>query len=666
MSTTVGTMVIDFAASVARLESDVKRGADATESAVKRMNDAAGLARRTFETLGITLSAVALVGYTKGVIDAADRTNDLRMQLGFTVRELTAYRLIAEQSGTTLDGFAGGMKKLSVFMTEHGDRLRAAGITATDTNEVFLQLADLFAEMPDAAKRTALAIEVFGKSGADLIPTLLQGSGALREQLQIGASLSPAIEELAIRADEFNDAMVRQKAAISGASSVIVNELLKVLNPLVTEMNAATDSSDGFSKSMGTGIAEVLKTVLVLGANVAYVFNAIGTEIGGMAAQVAAFASGDFKAAAAIGEAMKEDAAAARADIDAWSEKVINGSSAATEAASAIAKASGSSREAAQRASRLMGGPKAEKGQDAKERYGPSEAILDELMAQELLSIAQEEQRIDQESAETLRAQRLLNLQLRVEDIAASFMTEQEQEQLLHAQRMVTLESARAEELMAQSENHEGQLQTQRHFAGLMEQEKLRHLAKMGNDEAQAAIARKNFAALTAMQQASQVAGLLTSSLAMASQKYRAFFYIHKLASMAQAYINTAEGVTKALAWGPIGLAIAPIIAAAGAANIGIIAAQKFEGSGGGSPGSVGGGYSAPIMGPGGYSPPDAPVASAETRGQAAAAERVINFTIVGKTIDLKTMTEEFLPAFEEAVNNGAGNSNLRFVLNQG
>lgn len=673
MSTTVGTMVIDFAASVARLEADVKRGADATESAVQRMDAAAGLARRTFETLGVTLSAVALVGYTRGVIDAADHTNDLRQQLGFTVRELTAYRLIAEQSGATLDGLAGGMEKLSVFMTNHEDRLRAAGITATDTNGVFLQLADLFVAMPDPARRTALAIEIFGKSGADLIPTLLQGSDALREQLRAGEALNPVAEELATRADEFNDALVRQKAAINGASSVIVNELLKVLTPLVNEMNAATDSSDGFSQSMGAGLAEVLKTVVVLGGNVAYVFKAIGTELGGMAAQVVAFASGDFKAAAAIGEAMKEDAAAARADIDAWSERVIQGSSAATAAAAAIDKASGSSREAAARANRLMGGGKKDKpvGEKQPKPSGlVSEATLDELMIQELEFLEQERLRIEAEGNAALleqdaalRTQRLLNLQARVGDIAASFMTEQEQEQLFHAQRAALLEEARAADLMASSEDFAAQLEVQRFYSDLMEQEKLRHLAKMGDDEAKAAIARKNFAALTAMQQAQQVSGLLTSHLALASQKYRAFFYIHKLASMAQAYINTAEGVTKALSWGPIGLAIAPIIAAAGAANIAIIAAQKFEGPGGGAPGTVGGGYSAPIAGPGGYTPPEPPQAA--QRAQAAAPAGELKLVVVGARDDkvsLGWLVDEFMPVWNQAVANGATRGTVEFA----
>jgi len=58
--------------------------------------------------------------------------------------------------------------------------------------------------------------------------------------------------------------------------------------------------------------------------NVAYVFKSMGTEIGGMAAQLTALARLDIRGFKAIGEAMREDAAKARAEVDALSARILN------------------------------------------------------------------------------------------------------------------------------------------------------------------------------------------------------------------------------------------------------------------------------------------------------------------------------------------------------
>lgn len=82
----------------------------------------------------------------------------------------------------------------------------------------------------------------------------------------------------------------------------------------------------GESKTAGRVFFE---TIAVMGGNTLYTLKAIGTEIGGIAAQMSAVAQGDFKGAAAIGEMMKDDAVKARKEIDAWTESILKGGQAA-------------------------------------------------------------------------------------------------------------------------------------------------------------------------------------------------------------------------------------------------------------------------------------------------------------------------------------------------
>jgi len=66
------------------------------------------------------------------------------------------------------------------------------------------------------------------------------------------------------------------------------------------------------------------QTLSVLGRNVAFVFQGIGTEIGGIGAQIAAVMRGDFAGARAIGEEMKADAAARRKALDEEDAKTLS------------------------------------------------------------------------------------------------------------------------------------------------------------------------------------------------------------------------------------------------------------------------------------------------------------------------------------------------------
>jgi hypothetical protein len=141
--------------------------------------------------------------------------------------------------------------------------------------------------------------------------------------------------------------------------------------------------SSGTIDRIGTGLASAFKvvyeTVVVLGANVAYVFSAIGKEIGGIAAQAAALARLDFKGAAFIGEEMRKDADAARKAIDAFSDAVLNGAkkqAVAAKMTEAERIAAGAASKAASEAAEKAAAAAANRGEVAKKAAKEYESAI--------------------------------------------------------------------------------------------------------------------------------------------------------------------------------------------------------------------------------------------------------------------------------------------------
>lgn len=100
-------------------------------------------------------------------------------------------------------------------------------------------------------------------------------------------------------------------------------DALKAANAEMDKLGSARTVAN-IGESLAGAFRVVYETVVVLAANVGYVFTTIGNEIGGMAAQIAAVLRGDFAGAAQIRKDMIADAVAGRKAIDAFSDRMIN------------------------------------------------------------------------------------------------------------------------------------------------------------------------------------------------------------------------------------------------------------------------------------------------------------------------------------------------------
>lgn len=323
MAIEIGTLLISMQADVARLSSDMGKARRTVDDAMGGIRRSAEMARSALGLIGVGVSATAFVGFIKSSIDAADRLNDLSRVTSLLPSQLAGIGFAAEQSGTDLEGAATAISKLSENMGKDADKFARIGITAKDPIEAFKQLADVFNSIEDPQQRAAFASEALGKSWKEAAPLLAEGSKAIGEMVDKGTAMSGNIDDLSKNSDIFKDKLAELQKQISTSGGSIANELLPGMIATVDELNRMAESGNNFLP-IGDAIRIIFETLVVLGANTGYVFKQVGITIGGIGAQLAALARGDFQAFSNINKMMLEDALQARKEIDAFSERVLH------------------------------------------------------------------------------------------------------------------------------------------------------------------------------------------------------------------------------------------------------------------------------------------------------------------------------------------------------
>jgi len=336
--TNVGTLEIQLMADVARLRQDVQQGVNVVNKGAEQMRQAAQAAQTALGAIGAGLSVAGFTAFIKAAIDTLDSLDDMAEKTGIAVEELAALRYAGEVAGTNTESLAKGIQKLTLNMAAAagggkeqaavfdtlGVRVKNLDGTLRGTDAVLGDVADRFASFRDRPEKAALAVELFGKSGAELIPVLNRGSAGIADLRAEAQRLGVVMDgDVAGQAAAFNDDLVRMRLNAEAAASTIARELLPTLNALTGEFLAAQNGEAALSSGIGSGLNTVLQATSVVAANVSFVLKSMGREAGAVAAQMAALARLDIDGFNAISDAVKEDGVRARAELEDLERKIL-------------------------------------------------------------------------------------------------------------------------------------------------------------------------------------------------------------------------------------------------------------------------------------------------------------------------------------------------------
>lgn len=179
-------------------------------------------------------------------VSLGEHAVDTSRKLGITAEAIQELGFAAGQQGGSIQGVEDGMKKLAKTLeaARHGGKdqkkaFKELGVSMKDLDGETLDqnlevVAERFKAMPDGAQKAALAIKIFGRAGADMIPLLDQGQAgiaALRNEAQkLGGVLS---NEDAAATKEFADEQKRLSFAMSGLRNTLVMALLPGIQRVV-------------------------------------------------------------------------------------------------------------------------------------------------------------------------------------------------------------------------------------------------------------------------------------------------------------------------------------------------------------------------------------------------------------------------------------------------
>jgi hypothetical protein len=296
----------------------------------KNLQSAMGQARKAVG-VAMTAAGAAITGFAvKGIFDfanLADELDKMSLRTGFSTNALGELKFAAEQSGASLGDIERSSKNLSkqILDLEKGsgalsENLGRLGLDYDTLSKMtpeqqFMEVAFAIADVDDASTRAALAANIFGRAGTQLLPMLANGRAGLQsmreEAIRLGYSLGP---EQAKMGAQFKDVLQQMEMALGSLSMDVAQVLIPILVDMMTWVKEAAisfkqwrDENPGLFQALtkltvvlglvmsflgplllmlpgiATAFAAVKATVIAVGAVLAVLTGPIGLIIGAIA-----------------------------------------------------------------------------------------------------------------------------------------------------------------------------------------------------------------------------------------------------------------------------------------------------------------------------------------------------------------------------------------------
>lgn len=249
----------DAERAIDKLNLTVAKQKDITAGADKQTAAMLGTLRQFGAAIGISFGVREVIRFGQEVLADADALVKLSDKTGVSITGLQRFQVAGDDAGNTIEQITTSIAQMENRLAS-GDKSAVAalgklGLSLEDLSRMrpenqFVAISDAIRGVQDPAQQVAIAMDLFGRQGAEILPTLKRGFDDVK-----GAAVGMS-EETVRRLDEMGDSFTklwRQTKNYTVEGTVFMADFVAAgLNPARMEVNALQREMAALEKQLQT------------------------------------------------------------------------------------------------------------------------------------------------------------------------------------------------------------------------------------------------------------------------------------------------------------------------------------------------------------------------------------------------------------------------------
>lgn len=262
-------------------DKDYKKGIKSAEKSGKSFGQTltsglkvAGKAMAALYT-GTVAVASAIAKMTLSAVNYGDEIAKESQKLNMSMEGYQKWSTMLEMAGTSIDIMSMGMKTFTGILDEASKgnatallTLQKLGLGYEDfaglsVEDSLKKVVEQFQRMEQGAEKTQLAVDLFGRSGQELLPLLNQEVGSIDELFKSYEELGLIISDDVLRASEdFDDQLSLLKKSFKVAAVNIGTMFMPAISKVITGLLDLARGSAGAGETLKYGIIDAINAVI--------------------------------------------------------------------------------------------------------------------------------------------------------------------------------------------------------------------------------------------------------------------------------------------------------------------------------------------------------------------------------------------------------------------
>ena len=265
----------------------VARGFGRTETSLASLQRSAISAAGSLKTLvaiqvggiiakGFAQAASAALGYANSLRSSIDETAKLARRTGIAVEALQGFQVAADLSG--VQNLEGALQRLTISIgdaangvKEPQEALDRLGLSFAELQTLapedqFRAVAAAISDIPGEAERAAVAADLFGRTGVELLPLFASNLEEVEKRAnRLGLVLS---QDQTSAVEEMNDALSLVQQTFDGIIGQVTANLAPAITALAEEFLQFVEGFQGVNGEIGgTALADSISDAFFAGAD---------------------------------------------------------------------------------------------------------------------------------------------------------------------------------------------------------------------------------------------------------------------------------------------------------------------------------------------------------------------------------------------------------------